>query len=421
MTSPAEGAGSRIVTRTRSANLLIILILGALSTVSPFAVDMYLPAFPQIAHDLGTRPAEISLSISGYFVGLACGQLFYGPVLDRFGRKPPLYAGLSLFVLASVGCATARSPEAFIAFRLLQALGGCGAGVGALAMVRDFFPVDESAKIISLLILVISVSPLFAPSFGTLITASAGWPWIFAILGGYALILIAVLALALPEGHKPDPGISLKPAAIVGEFRAILALRQFSTYAIAGAFSFAGLFVYVTGAPIIFIGEFQLDRGVFGLVFAGLACAFIGGSQLNILLSKWHQDQKIFQIALICQTIIITVILIGAWRGWYGLTANLVLLFLYLPFCGVAYPNAAAIALAPFNRNIGSASALLGFLQMAIGAFASTGVGLLRASSSLPIYAVMAASTVMGLVILLAGRKSPSPGVPPRAADAATR
>jgi MFS transporter, DHA1 family, multidrug resistance protein len=254
------------VTRTRGANLLIILILGALSTVSPFSIDMYLPAFPQIAHDLGTTPSEISLSVSGYFIGLAGGQLFYGPVLDRFGRKPPLYVGLSLFVLASIGCATARSPEAFIAFRLLQAIGGCSAGVGALAMVRDFFPVDESAKIISLLILVISVSPLFAPSLGSLITAGAGWPWIFAVLAGYALILIAVLALVLPEGHKTDRGISLKPAAVVTEFRAIIALPQFSTYAIAGAFSFAGLFVYVTGAPIIFIGAFHLDRNVFGLV-----------------------------------------------------------------------------------------------------------------------------------------------------------
>jgi DHA1 family bicyclomycin/chloramphenicol resistance-like MFS transporter len=242
------------VTRTRSANLLIILILGALSTVSPFSIDMYLPAFPQIAHDLGTTQAEISLSVSGYFVGLAFAQLFYGPLLDRFGRKPPLYAGLSLFMLASIGCATARSPEVFIAFRLLQAIGGCGAGVGALAMVRDFFPVEESAKIISLLILVISVSPLFAPTIGSLITASAGWPWIFAVLSGHALMLIALLAFVLPEGHKPDPDISLRPGAIIKEFLNILALPQFAIYAVAGAFSFAGLFVYVTGAPIIFIG-----------------------------------------------------------------------------------------------------------------------------------------------------------------------
>src|SRR5580698_9885594 len=391
---------------TRHRNLLIILILGALSTVSPVSIDMYLPAFPQIARDLGTTQAEISLSVSGYFIGLACGQLFYGPLLDRFGRKPPLYAGLSLFVLASIGCATARSPQAFIAFRLLQAVGGCGAGVGALAMVRDFFPVDQSARIISLLILVISVSPLFAPSIGSVITASIGWPWIFAILGGFAMILIAVLAFVLPEGHEPDPEISLRPGAICREFLNILALPQFSVYAIAGAFSFAGLFVYVTGAPIIFIGAYHLDQKAFGLVFAGLACAFIGGSQLNIWLSKRHQDRKIFRIAVICQTVVVLVMLAGTWLGWYGLAANIALLFLYLPFCGVAYPNAAAIALAPFSKNIGSASALLGFLQMVIGAFASTGVGLSHSNATLPIFVVMAVTAIIGLLILLAGQNS---------------
>ena len=389
------------MTRTRNANLLIILILGALSTVSPFSIDMYLPAFPQIANDLKTTQAEISLSVSGYFVGLACGQLFYGPLLDRFGRKPPLYAGLSLFVLASIGCATARSPEVFIAFRLLQAIGGCSAQVGAIAMVRDFFPVEESAKIISLLILVLSVSPLFAPSLGGFVAASAGWQWIFIILAGFALIAMILIRTLLPEGHQPDRGISLRPAAIVSGFRDIIVNRQFYTYAFAGAFSFAGLFVYVTGAPIIFIGVFHLDPRTFGLIFAGLACAGIGGSQLNIWLSRWHQDKKIFRTAIIGQNVMMLVILIGTFLGWYGLAANIALLLIYLPFGGVSYPNAAAIALAPFSRNVGSASALLGFIQMGVGAAASSVIGLLHASSSLPIYAVMAASALIGLGILL--------------------
>ena len=202
------------MTRSRRRDLLIILILGALSTVSPFSIDMYLPAFPQIAHDLGTTPAEISLSVSGYFIGLAFGQLFYGPLLDRFGRKKPLYAGLSLFVVASLGCLTARSPGLFIAFRLLQALGGCVAQVGAIAMVRDFFPVEESAKILSLLFLVLSVSPLFAPTIGGFVAATVGWPWIFVILAGFACIVMLLIGVFLPEGHKPDPDISLKPSAI---------------------------------------------------------------------------------------------------------------------------------------------------------------------------------------------------------------
>lgn len=393
------------MTRARPPNLLIILILGALSTLSPFSIDMYLPAFPQIARDLGTTPAQISFSVSGYFIGLALGQLFYGPLLDRFGRKPPLYAGLSLFVVASLGCIAVRSPGLFIAFRLLQALGGCVAQVGAIAMVRDFFPARESAKILSLLILVLSVSPLFAPTIGGLVATTVGWAWIFVILAAFALFLIIIIGLLLPEGHQPDTEISLRPRAILKGFVAIIRHPQFYTYAFAGAFAFAGLFVYVTGSPIIFIDSFHVDPRGYGLIFAALAMSFIGGSQLNIWLTRRHADRKIFRLAVICQNIVMLVILGGTLGGWYGLTANIVLLMLYLPFCGMAYPNAAAIALEPFSKNIGSASALLGFLQMSIGAFASTGVGFLRASSAAPIFAVMAATAVIGLVILLANER----------------
>jgi MFS transporter, DHA1 family, multidrug resistance protein len=384
---------------------LIILILGALSTVSPFSIDMYLPAFPQIAHDLGTTPAQISLSVSGYFIGLALGQLFYGPLLDRFGRKPPLYAGLSLFAVASFACIAVRSPEWFIAFRLLQALGGCVAQVGAIAMVRDFFPARESAKILSLLLLVLSVSPLFAPSIGSLIATTIGWPWIFVTLAAFALSLMIVIGVLLPEGHRPDLEISLLPRAILEGFHQILIRPQFYTYALAGAFAFAGLFVYVAGSPIIFIDGFQVGPRAYGLIFAALACGFIGGSQLNIWLSRRHADHKIFRVAVICQNVIMLIILVGTFYGWYGLAGTTVLLFAYLPFCGIAYPNAAAIALAPFSKNVGSASAVLGFLQMGIGALASTGVGLLHATSSLMVFMVMAATALIGLLILVANHR----------------
>jgi len=393
-----------LMTRTRRRDLLIILILGALSTVSPFSIDMYLPAFPQIARDLGTTPAEISLSVSGYFIGLAFGQLFYGPLLDRFGRKRPLYAGLSLFVVASLGCLAARSPGLFIAFRLLQALGGCVAQVGAVTMVRDFFPIEESAKILSLLFLVLSVSPLFAPSIGGFVATTVGWPWIFVILAGFAGVAMALVGVFLPEGHSPDPDISLRPRAILSGFLNVIRQPQFYSYAIGGAFSFSGLFVYVTGSPIIFIDTFHVDPRIYGLIFAGLGCSFIGGSQLNHWLSRRYQSRQIFRTALICQNIVLLTIFAGTALGWYGLAANVILLMLYLPFCGLAFPNAAAIALAPFTKNVGSASALLGFLQMGIGAFASTGVGLLHSSSSLPIFGVMAATAVIGLVILLVGQ-----------------
>ncbi len=180
--------------------LFIILILGALSTISPLAIDMYLPAFAQIAVVMHTTAAKISLSLSSYFIGLAAGQLIYGPLLDRFGRKKPLYVGLILFIAISIACMFVRTKESLIVLRCFQALGGCAAQVAAMAMVRDFFPVKESAKILSLLILILGVSPLFAPTIGSFISAHLGWQWVFAILATLVLVLLAVVFFPFARG-----------------------------------------------------------------------------------------------------------------------------------------------------------------------------------------------------------------------------
>src|ERR1017187_4911010 len=179
---------------------LIIIILGALSTIGPFAIDMYLPAFPQIAAALHTSTARISLTIASYFAGMAAGQLFYGPLLDRFGRKLPLYAGMILFIAASILCLCSRSVEWLIAMRFVQAVGGCAAQVASMAMVRDFFPARETAKIISLLILIISASPLLAPSAGVYVAMHLGWQWVFIVLSAFVLLMLAISAWVLPEG-----------------------------------------------------------------------------------------------------------------------------------------------------------------------------------------------------------------------------
>src|SRR5580692_11523966 len=210
--------------------ILIIIILGALSTISPFAIDMYLPAFPQIAAALHTSTARISLSIASYFAGMSAGQLFYGPLLDRFGRKLPLYAGMILFIAASILCLCSRTVEWLIAMRFVQALGGCAAQVAAMAMVRDFFPVHETAKIISLLILILGVSPLLAPTVGGYVSIHLGWQWVFVILAVVAFLNLAVLYWYLPEGHPPDDIISLQPLPILRNFAVVLKEPQFITY-----------------------------------------------------------------------------------------------------------------------------------------------------------------------------------------------
>ena len=187
-------------------------MLGALTALCPFSIDTYLPAFPRIAADLHIEVAELSVTLSGFFVGLAAGQLFYGPLLDRFGRKRPLYAGLILFLIGTVGCWNSHSLPALVFFRFVQGLGGCGANVEAMASVRDFFEGKECAEMFSLLILILGVSPLFAPTIGGTLAAFWGWRSIFIFLGILSALLLLVSIYWLPENHHADPSHSLPPA-----------------------------------------------------------------------------------------------------------------------------------------------------------------------------------------------------------------
>ena len=264
--------------RTGKENFFLILMLGALNTVTPFSIDMYLPGFPAIAADLHTTIGNVALSVSTYFLGFAAGQLLYGPLLDRFGRKRPLYAGLSLYIVASLCCIAFDSINGLLFFRFMQALTGCVAAVAAMAMVRDFFPVRESAKIISLLVLILGASPLLAPTVGSFVIDAWGWRWVFVLLSLIVAVMLLVTIFFLPEGHAADPSVSLKPAPIIKGFSEILARRQFLVYSLAGTFSFAGLFVYLSDSPAIIMEYFLVRPKTYGGIFALLSVEFIGGS-----------------------------------------------------------------------------------------------------------------------------------------------
>jgi DHA1 family bicyclomycin/chloramphenicol resistance-like MFS transporter len=384
-------------------NTWIIVLLGALCVVTPFAVDMYLPAFSAMAAEFKTVTPQISISLSTYFVGFALGQIVYGPLLDRFGRKRPLYVGLIVYILCSLGCAMAPNLRAFVALRFLEALGGCVAQVGAIAMVRDFFPVKESAKIFSLLFLMIGISPLLAPTIGSLLLAALGWRWIFVVLATIASAILAVTFLLLPEGHDPDHSISLRPGPILGGFWDILKEPQFITYTLAGAFSFAGLFAFVAGSPIIFMDGYHMGTKAFGIIFAVLVMGFIGGNQLNVFLLRRFTSRQIFFVALVAQVIIGIVFFAGVRSHFVGLKATLVLFFFFLSCIGLTYPNSAALALAPYSQHAGRASALLGCLQTGTGALISMGIGMLGAGS---VVLLLSSTALIALVVLLVGRAS---------------
>jgi DHA1 family bicyclomycin/chloramphenicol resistance-like MFS transporter len=384
---------------------LILWILGALAAVSPFSIDMYLPAFDQIAAQFNTTQAKISLSVSSYFIGLAIGQMLYGPLLDRFGRKRPLYAGLVLYIVATVACLQSGTTETLIAWRFIQALGGCVAWVGAMTMVRDFFPVEESSKVFSLLILILGVSPLLAPTIGGFIATTLGWQWIFIALIIIVLLILALVFFYLPEGQAPDESVSLKAGPMLATFISILKNPQFFTYTFAGAFSFATLFIYVAGSPVIFMELYDIPPKVYGGIFALLSVGFIGGSQLNIWVVRKYSPDKIFWSMLTLQCIANIVFLICAWNEWLGLYSTIGMFFIVMTCIGLINPNASALALAPFSRNVGSASALLGCTQIGVAALASSGVGLFDSRTILPIVTMLAVTSGIAWLILVAGKK----------------
>lgn len=392
--------------RSKRQNFFLILILGALNTITPFSIDMYLPAFPRIAADLHTSISNVALSVSTYFLGFALGQILYGPLLDRFGRKPPLYAGLILYLIATIGCFTAGTIEMLWVVRFIQALGGCVASVAAMAMVRDFFPVEKSAVVISFLVLILGASPLLAPTVGSFIVDWWGWHFVFIILAAITFIILLLVFFFLPEGHAPDKSISLKPAPIIKGFKEVLTEPRFYVFALAGTFSFSGLFVYVAHSPAIFMDHFHLSEKLYGGVFALLAVGFIGGSQLNHILTRHFSNRRILKTVLMVQAILAILFLMGSMNSWYGLAAVIVFLFLLLSCCGITYPNAAALCMAPFSKNAGTASALLGFIQIGVGGLISASVSLLPFDPVTAMAVVMASTTLVALGFLLSGKKT---------------
>ncbi len=390
--------------RSKRQTFFLILILGALDTIAPFSIDMYLPAFPRIANDLHTNISSVALSVSTYFLGFALGQILYGPLLDRFGRKPPLYAGLSLYIIATIACITSGTVQALLIMRFFQAICGCVTSVAAIAMVRDFFPPDKSAQIISLLILILGASPLLAPSVGSLVVTAFGWHYVFILLAAIAFVVLLVVIFFLPEGQMPDTSVSLQPRHIIQGFKAVLINPKFYIYSLAGTFSFAGLFVYVAGSPAIFMGTFHVSPKVYGGIFAFLSIGMIGGSQLNHLFVRRFTSEAIFKAAIIVQVLAALLYCIGVLSAWYGLTGNIFFLFIIITCAGISYPNAASVALAPFSKNAGTASALLGFIQIGIGGIISSFAGLLHMKGSLPTAITIAVSSIVAFLFLLIGK-----------------
>ncbi|PLX95702.1 MAG: Bcr/CflA family drug resistance efflux transporter [Desulfuromonas sp.] len=378
-------------------NLLqIVLLLGALTAFGPLSIDMYLPAFPAIAHDLHIPLGTVQLSISAFLFGSAAGQLVYGPLADRWGRRLPLQIGISLYIASTLGCALAESGTALLFWRVVMAIGGGAGMVITRAIVRDLYDTTEAARIFSLLMLVMGSAPILAPMAGGQLLILTGWRGIFVNLGLFGLLVLFATTRFLPETLPQSARSYRGLKSQAGDYTALLRSRNYLRYALALA-SVSGItFAYIAGAPFFFIELNQITPQHFGLFFGANAFGLIGASQVNRRLLQRFNAQSILAVVFPLNAVIGALLLSIMASDFGGFPLQIILLFLGQSLTGLLYPNITALAMEPFKKMAGSASAMLGTIQYSLGAIAGAIVGLCHNGTALPMVAVIAGCGFFG-------------------------
>lgn len=368
----------------------LIVITGAISAFASLSIDTYLPALPSLEQTFSASSTEVQLTLAVFFIAFAIGQAFYGPIIDRFGRKRPLCVALLLYAAASAGCAVAGSIRILITMRFVQALGACAGGVIARAIVRDCFDPRETARIFSLLMLVNGLSPMLAPILGGYIFVVFGWRAIFWLLAIFGLVFFIGIFFRLPETYKSETPSRLNLREILAGYGSLIVNSHYLGYALAGAFSLAGMFAYIAGSPFVFIELFHVAANHFGWIFGLNAFGFVATSQINARLVRYYGPARILKVANTVQSAAGLVLFAAGASGFVGIAGIMVPLFIYVACIGFILPNSTALAMAPFRTNAGMASALLGTVQFSLGALASTIIGMLHAGTAVPMTAMIA-------------------------------
>ena len=373
-------------------NLRMVLILGALSAFGPLAIDFYLPAFPAMAQAFATDEKHVQATLAAYFLGLSIGQLAYGPVADRFGRRKPLMFGVTLFTLASLACAYAPNLDTLVLARFVQALGGCAGMVLSRAIVSDKCDPVASAKVFSQLMLVMGLAPILAPMLGGVLVNVAGWQSIFLALSLFGAGCLLAVSLGLPESlpeHIPRQPLS----GALRQYLRLLADRVFLGHALTGGIAIAGMFAYIAGSPFVFIKLYGVPAEHYGWLFGTNAAGFILVAQVNArLLAKRGPAFLLARAVWLYLVAGLLLLGVAAFRPTQ-LWPLLVPLFICIASLGCIIPNASACAMSGQGARAGSASALMGCVQFSVAAGAAALVGLLHDGSAVP----------MALVISLCG------------------
>ncbi|AIK01110.1 MULTISPECIES: multidrug effflux MFS transporter [Moraxella] len=358
--------------------VLWVMMLGVMIAIGPLSIDMYLPAFPSMAEDFGVNVGTIAKSVPAYFLGLVFGQLFYGPFSDRIGRVRPLYLGMSIFIIASIICATTNNEYALFIARTLQALGACVTTVVTRAAIRDTLNPVQSARAFSLMVLVMGVAPILAPSLGALILKVADWHGIFWFLASFGVLNLLLTKCFLKETLKPENRNTRPMSESFGQYFGLIKDRTFMLPAVASGLLQGAFFIYLSISSELFMVNYQLTEHQFAIAFGVNAFGFIALTQVNQFLTKRFHLVNLLRTGAVIQLAAAGVLLIlglifGGKASFYWVFASL---FICIAGLGLTQPNATAIALAFQKKRAGLASALQGALQFSVGIFGGLLIGL---------------------------------------------
>lgn len=374
----------------------VIIILSLLTALEPLSIDLYLPGFIAISEAFNTTIASVQISLSTFLGGFAVGQLFWGPLADRYGRKKPILLSLTIFILASIACLYVRTIEQLWVVRFIQAIGGCGGVVISRSIITDYFDKKQTLKMFSILAMIMGIAPIIAPTLGNLALKFLSWEGLFETMATLGVVLFLLTAFFLPETLK-------KPIAsdtsVLKNYLTILKVRKFVVYSLIAGIANGALMIYASSGPFLIMEKGGFSGDMFSLIFAVNAISLMIGSSITSFLQKYIATKKLITYALSFLTFLSIVMLVLMWMD-VSISLILFVLFFYLFGIGVLFPTTTDLAITPFSNNSGTASSLFGTIQIATAFLCTLISGLLMNGSVITVGIAFFVCCIIGSILV---------------------
>lgn len=392
---------------------ILLPVLAMLSAFAPLSIDMYLPSFPLLTQAFHTDASRVQLTLSAFLLGFGFSPLVYGPLADRFGRRPVLLGAAVLYIVASALCAVAIDIEHLIALRFLQALGAGAGPVIVRAIIRDLYTHEEAARTMSLMMVIVGAAPMLAPSIGGILLVEFGWRSIFWVLSGFGLVCIVLVQLALRESLPAQFRRPLAFKSTLGGYASLLTNARYLGFVLTGSLLFAGMFAYLSGSPFVFIELFGVSERFYGVLFALNVGGMVLMATVNSRLVRRHGPRKMLKAGVVIVALTGIVLLIVGFSGANSLPVVVASLFPLFCALSLVAPNATASALQDFPHMAGTASALAGALQFGLGALTGALVGVWHDGTALPMMVTvglcaLASATLYLVLVVRRERRMPT-------------